>query len=80
MFSLRATNRAILPVLWRTPEPLNQKSQPTCNGAGSARYFKCLQKYNAQYSNPCHTRIRCIGVASSRGSAEISERFAPAKG
>jgi hypothetical protein len=29
--------------------------------------------------DPCHTRIRCIGVASSRGSAEISERFAPAK-
>jgi hypothetical protein len=30
--------------------------------------------------DPCHTRIRCIGVASSRGSTEISERFAPARG
>jgi hypothetical protein len=61
------------------PNHSTKKSQPTCNGAGSPRYFKCLQKYKPKTQDPCHTRIRCIGVASSRGSAEISERFAPAK-
>lgn len=69
--------------LRRRTDPLNQKSQPTCNGGEPARNFNCSQIYNAHTFKihaipalvaselPCRTGLLRPPSASLRPRAEV---------